>query len=171
MASLDRLVKAFAALARKALEQVAYSGTWPYSVESCNPETQTVSARSLDPRMPDLTDIPFATPGLFLNLPPGTQIRVAFTALGDQGYYVATCASGGIPSTPPGAGSGITNNVHAGYILIVQAPATPFTVLATYFPAGIAGRLAAETAHTAAPGSILLELNGGRIMADAWTVP
>jgi hypothetical protein len=87
--------------------------------------------------------------------------------------YVSGIASGGLTSTPPGAGSGVTNKVDAGYVLIAQTPA--LVIAAAYFPAGIAGGLAAETARLAAVAAgntaILMHLDGGRILPDGWSIP
>lgn len=166
---MDRLIQKFRALVRKEIEDLLCLRTMPYVVVACNAPAQTASLRSLDSSMPDLTDVSLRAPGLALNLPPGTAVSVAVDTVGVP--YVQSYASGGIPSLVPDAGSGIQNNIDAGYILLIQAPVTPFAVLATYFPAGVAGGLAADIAHTAAPGSILLHLNGGRVFPDAWTVP
>jgi hypothetical protein len=73
----------------------------------------------------------------------------------------------------PGAGSGVTNEIDAGYVLIVQTPA--LAIAAQYFPAGILGGQLADTARKAAvtAGNLafLLHMNGGRILPTAWTVP
>src|SRR5690348_3090308 len=167
---MDRLVTNLRKLIRQALPEVAFALMDRYTVVACDVLQQTVSLRSQTPTAtPDLTNVPLRAPGLVLELRPGTQVRVGYDS--DGSPYAVIAASGGLPPLVPSSGSGIKNQIDAGYILIIQAPATPFTVLATYFPAGVAGSLAAETAHAAAPGSILLHLDGARLMPDPWTVP
>ncbi len=170
---MDVLIKWLGQLVRKATACLPYAGHYEYSVVATNKLTQTVSARSLSPAMPDLTDVPFAAPGLALELPPGTQIRIAFASLDPTRPYVASYASGGIAPLVPGTGSGVLNEIDAGYVLISQTPA--FIIAAAYFPAGLAGGIAAESARvaavTAGSTAFLLHLNGGRVLPDAWTVP
>lgn len=167
---MDRLVENFRKLARKALDDLlSYALTDRYTVVSCNVVDQTVDVRSQSITVPDLTGVKMRAPGLVLDVRPGTQVSVGYDSDGTP--YAVIGTSGGLSPIVPNSGSGVKNQIDAGYILIVQAPATPFTVLATYFPAGVAGKLAADTAHAAAPGSILLHLDGARMMPDPWTVP
>lgn len=167
---MDRLIANFRLMVRQALPELAYALMDRYTVVSCNVLAQTVSLRSQSPTTaPDLTEVPLRAPGVVLELVPGTQVRVGYDA--DGAPYAVLANSGGLPPLVPNSGSGIKNQIDAGYILIVQLPTTPFTVAATYFPAGVAGKLAADIAHAAAPGSILLHLDGARLMPDPWTVP
>lgn len=158
---------------RKAVSCLPYAGEYEYSVVACNKLTQTVSARSLSPAMPDLTNVPLMSPGLALELPPGTQIRIGFAGMKPTRPYVSGYASGGIPPLVPGSGSGVLNQLDAGYVLITQTPA--FVIAATYFPAGVAGGVAAEETRAAAVlagnTAFLLAMSGGRVLPDAWTVP
>jgi hypothetical protein len=166
--SLDRLNVWFDRLVNQVTQRLVYAGTFPYVVVSCNALAQTVNVASLTAQQPPLTDVPLRSPGVVLDLLPGTQVRVGYDSLSDGMPYVVVAPSGGL--TIPG-GSGIKNTIDAGYILILQLPGTPFTVTATYFPAGVAGGTAAEAAHLLAPGSILLHLDGGRVQPSGWTVP
>ncbi len=173
MDALNRLTVAFAALVEQAVAKLQNALTTSYSVVSCDPFRQVVQVRSLDPGVSDLVELPLATPGLIMNLPPGTIVRVGYSS-GQP--YVSGYSSGAIQSLPPGAGSGVLNEIDAGYILITQAPAgPPFPVVALYFPPGIAGGQAAELAKTTAIGAglvtFLLHMNQGRIMPTGWTVP
>ncbi len=85
-------------------------------------------------------------------------------------------SSGGIQSLPPGAGSGVLNEIDAGYILITQnLQPIPNVVAAVYFPAGITGGIAAQAAllvaTSAGLAAFLLHMNKGRILPTGWTVP
>jgi len=64
-----------------------YEGVWRYSVVSCDPAAQTITARPLDARMPPLTAVPMAVPGLRLTIAPGSIVMVGF-------------ADGGLPTLP-----------------------------------------------------------------------
>lgn len=171
---MDRLTRAFAALVRQFTAKLESALTTSYSVVSCDPIRQVVQVRSLDPDVSDLTELPLATPGLIMNLPPGTIVRVGYSS-GQP--YVSGYSSGGIQPLVPGAGSGVTNNIDAGYVLITQVISSPFPmpVTAVYFPAGVAGGIAAEAARLIAVGAgmsaFLLHMNGGRVLPTAWTVP
>lgn len=161
---------------RKAVSCLPYAGEYEYSVVSCNKLTQTVSARSLSPAMPDITNAPIMSPGLALELPPGSQIRIGFVGMNPTRPYVSGFASGGIPPIVPGTGSGVQNEIDAGYVLITQVVTPiPSAITAAYFPAGVAGGIAAQAAllvaTTAGLAAFLLHMNGGRILPDAWTVP
>lgn len=170
---MDVLSEWLGQLVANATRSLPYAGHYEYSVVACNKVAQTVSARSLSPAMPDLTDVPIASPGLVLELVPGTQIRIAFAGADPTRPYVASYASGGLAPLVPGSGSGVLNQIDAGYVLISQTPA--FIIAAAYFPAGVAGGIAAEAARALAVSSgstaFLLHLNGGRILPSAWTVP
>lgn len=173
MDPLNRLLVAFNALAEAALAKIQNALTTSYSVVVCDPLRQVVQVRSLDPDVSDLTELPLATPGLIMNLPPGTIVRVGYSS-GQP--YVSGYSSGGIQSIVPGAGSGITNEIDAGYILITQVVTPiPSAIAAVYFPAGVAGGIAAEAARLVATGAglsaFLLHMNKGRILPTGWTVP
>lgn len=167
---MDRLIRAFEALVKLFTSQLNYALTTSYSVVFCDPLRQVVQVRSLDPQVSDLIELPLATPGLIMNLPPGTIVRVGYSS-GQP--YVSGYSSGGVAPIVPGSGSGITNEIDAGYVLIVQTPG--FVIAATYFPAGVAGGVAAEAARALAVSSgstaFLLHMNGGRVLSTAWTVP
>lgn len=171
---MDRLTRAFEALVRRFTARLESALTTDYSVVACDPLRQVVQVRSLDPQVSDLVELPMRTPGLIMNLPPGTTVRVGYSS-GQP--YVLSYSSGGVQPIVPGSGSGVLNDIDAGYILITQVIATPFPmpVVAVYFPAGVAGKLAAETAQqvaiTAGLSAFLLHMNGGRILPTAWTVP
>lgn len=170
---MDRLIRAFEALVRLFTSELARVQTTLYSVVSCNPIAQTVQVRSLDPEVSDLTELPMSTPGLILNLPPGTIVKVGYA--GTQ-PYVCAYSSGGLQPLPPGAGSGVLNEIDAGYVLITQVlQPIPSVVTAVYFPAGVSGGIAAQAAllvaTTAGLGAFLLHMNGGRVLPTAWTVP
>lgn len=174
MDALNRITIAFAALVEQVTAGLRDALTTSYSVVTCDPIRQVVQVRSLDPEVSDLVELPLTTPGLIMNLPPGTIVRVGYSS-GQP--YVSGYSSGGIQPLPPGAGSGIINEIDAGYILITQVIAAPpaMPVAALYFPAGVAGKLAAETARnvavTAGLAAFLLHMSGGRILPTAWTVP
>lgn len=170
---MDRLTRAFKALVEQFTAKLQNALTTQYSVVSCDPFRQVVQVRSLDGSVSDLVELPLSTPGLVMNLPPGTLVRVGYSS-GQP--YVSGYSSGGIQSIPPGAGSGVINNIDAGYILITQVVIPiPSAVVAVYFPAGIAGGIAAEAARLVAVNAglsaFLLHMNGGRIMPTSWTVP
>lgn len=171
---MDRLIAAFEALVKLFTAELNYALTTSYSVVFCDPLRQVVQVRSLDPKVSDLVELPLATPGLIMNLPPGTIVRVGYSS-GQP--YVSSYSSGGIAPLVPESGSGILNEIDAGYILITQVIAAPpaMPVAALYFPAGVAGKVAAETARNAAVtaglAAFLLHMNGGRVLPTAWTVP
>jgi hypothetical protein len=170
---LDRLIGNLKALILQAVPQLQYALLERYTVVSCNPLRQTVDVRSQSTRVPDLTQVPLRAPGLVLDLLPGTQVRVGWDS--DGAAYAVLGASGGLPPLVPSSGSGIKNNIDAGYIVVIQN-ALSFAVLQPlYFPAGVSGGVAAESARAAAvlAGNIafIVHLNGGRVMPDAWTVP
>lgn len=123
---MDRLVIAFRALVRKAVETLPYGGVYPYSVESCDVLAQTVSARSLDSRMPDLTDVPLVTPGLIVKLEYGTQIKIGFVGLDPTAPYVAGYASG--------ASLTVKNMVHVGWLGLSQVNPPVSTLTVVYMP-------------------------------------
>lgn len=173
MDPLNRLLTAFNALAEAALARIQNALTTSYSVVSCDPLRQVVQVRSLDPEVSDLTELPMTTPGLIMNLPPGTIVRVGYSSTQP---YVSGYSSGGIQPIVPGAGSGVMNEIDAGYILITQVVTPiPSAVAAVYFPAGVAGGIAAEAARLVAVGAglsaFLLHMNQGRILPTGWTVP
>ncbi len=167
---MDRLTRAFAALVELFTVKLQNALTTSYSVVFCDPIRQVVQVRSLDQDVSDLTELPLCTPGLIMNLPPGTIVRVGYSS-GQP--YVSGYSSGGIQPIVPSAGSGVLNEIDAGYVLIVQTPA--FAIAAQYFPAGVLGGQLADTARKAAltAGNLpfLLHMNGGRILPTAWTVP
>lgn len=161
---------------RKAVSCLPYAGTYEYSVVACNKLLQTVSARSLSPSMPDLTNVPIMSPGLALELVPGTPIRVRFAGMDPTRPEVVPGSSGGLPPLVPLTGSGVLNELDAGYVLITQVVLPiPSAVAAVYFPAGLAGSIAAQAALLAATSAglaaFLLHMNGGRVLPDAWTIP
>ncbi len=147
-----------------------YAQQWPYAVVATNRADQTVSLRSQDPQAPDLKNVPLSASGLALDIPPGTPVKVSY--VGGQ-PFVSGVAPGGIRPIVPGSGSGVLNEIDAGYVLVIQN--VSLVVAANYFPAGVAGGIAAESARAAAVlagnTAILLHLNGGRVLPDAWTVP
>lgn len=174
MSALDRLTRYFDACVRKAVADVLATRPAPYVVVACNKLQQTVSLRSLTAAMPNLTDVPMRAPGLVLELAPNTPVTVAVDGNGNP--YVDSYASGGLPPIVPGTGSGVQNEIDAGYILITQILVPqPAVVTALYFPAGTTGKLAAETAKTVAISAglaaFLLHMSGGRVLPDGWTVP
>ncbi len=173
MDSLSRLAKYFDALVRKAVEDLLCMRTMPYVVTSCNAIAQTVSLRSLDASMPDLTDVSLRSPGLVMNLPPGTAVSVAVDVGGVP--YVQSYASGGVPPLVPSSGSGVQNNIDAGYVVVIQNAITFLMLQPLYFPAGVAGQTAAATALATAIGAgnvaFLLHMPGGRVLPNGWTVP
>jgi hypothetical protein len=170
---VDRLSEWINQAVRKAVAWLPYAGHYDYSVVACNKLTQTISARSLSPAMPDLVEVGFASPGLALELPPGSQVRIGFSNMDPTKPYVASYAAGGIPPVIPMTGSGVLNEIDAGYVLITQTPA--FVIAAVYFPAGVAGAIAANAAALVATNAgftvFLLHMSGGRVLPDAWTVP
>lgn len=174
MDALNRLTRAFAALVAQFTAKLENALTTSYSVVSCDPIRQVVQVRSLDRDVSDLVELPLTAPGLVLNLPPGTIVKVGYSS-GQP--YVSGYSSGGIQPIVPGSGSGLINEIDAGYVLIAQALAAgpPFAVTAAYFPAGVAGGVAAEAARLAAVGAgltaFLLHMNGGRVLPTGWTVP
>jgi hypothetical protein len=167
---MDRLIAAFEALVRFVVADLFYCRVSIYSVVTCNAQTQTVALRSLDSNVPDLTNVPFSSPGLILNPLPGTLVKVGYA--GTQ-PYVAGLANGALRPLVPGSGSGVQNEIDAGYVLIIQTPI--LAIAAQYFPAGVAGGLAAESARAAAVvagnTAFLLHMGAGRILPTAWTVP
>ncbi len=171
---MDRLIENLRALVRNAVPELWLALLDRYTVVSCNVASQTVDLRSQSTRVPDLIQVPLRAPGLVLDLLPGTQVRVGYDS--DGAAYAVLGASGGIQPLVPGSGSGLKNNIDAGYVLITQVLVPqPAVVTAVYFPAGVAGAQAAEAARLVATSAglaaFLLHLNGGRIMPDAWTVP
>jgi hypothetical protein len=167
---MDRLITALTELVRGLVADLFYAKTTSYSVVACNKITQTVSLRSLDKSVSDLTNVPIGGNGWLYDLPPGTQVKVSYA--GSQ-PYVSGLSSGGIPPIIPVTGSGLLNEIDAGYVLIVQTPALALS--AVYFPAGLTGGVAAETARLAAVAAgnvaFLLHMTGGRVLPDAWTIP
>lgn len=113
---------------RKAVSCLPYAGRYQYSVVSCNTSAQTISARSLSPAMPDLTDIPMATPGLFLDVPTGTLVTIGFRSMSPTRPYVESYGSGG--------SSTVLNVVACGWIGLAQAVPPASTLTVTYVPAG-----------------------------------
>lgn len=170
---MDRLIANLRALVLQAVPALQYALLERYTVVSCNPLRQTVDVRSQSTRVPDLTQVPLRAPGLVLDLLPGTQVRVGWDA--DGAAYAVLGASGGLPALVPSSGSGIRNNIDAGYVVVIQNAITFVLLQPLYFPAGVAGSVAAETARAAAvlAGNVafVIHLNGGRVMPDAWTVP
>ncbi len=169
---MDRLTRAFEALVKQFTAKLENALTTSYSVVSCDPIRQVVQVRSLDPDVSDLTELPLATPGLIMNLPPGTIVRVGYSS-GQP--YVSGYSSGGIDPLVPGAGSGVTNQIDAGYVVVIQNALSFLMLQPLYFPAGVAGQIAAQAALAAALGTgnvaFLVHLNAGRILATGWTVP
>ncbi len=173
MDPLNRLTIAFAALVEQAVAKLQNALTTSYSVVTCDPFRQVVQVRSLDSDVSDLIELPLTTPGLIMNLPPGTIVRVGYSS-GQP--YVSGYSSGGVQPIVPGSGSGVLNEIDAGYILITQAPAgPPFPIVAAYFPPGVAGGQLAEAAKSVAIGAglvtFLLHMNQGRILPTGWTIP
>ncbi len=169
---MDRLTQAFRALVELFTARLQNALTTSYSVVACDPFRQVVQVRSLDPQVSDLTELPLATPGLIMNLPPGTIVRVGYSS-GQP--YVSGYSSGGIDPIVPGSGSGVLNEIDAGYIVVAQN-ALSFAVLQPlYFPAGVAGEIAAQAAVAAfllaGNTAFLVHLNAGRVLPTAWTVP
>lgn len=181
---MDRLTKYLNKLIDKATSYLKYSGHYPYTVVSCNPQLQTLEARSQLKGWPDLTGVPLGAPGLALNPPPGSEVRIGFTGMDSTKPYVASYSSGGLAPVIPNSGSGVLNEIDAGYLLIVFVPGVapapgnplPSAMTAFYFPAGVAGSTQAQAAYLIAnvpPASqaTLLHLNQGRVLPNAWTVP
>ena len=170
---MDRLIEYFNRLVRAAVQPLAFAGLYPYSVVSCNKLMQTVSARALSAEMPDLTDVPIRGNGFAVEWPPGAQIRIGFDGMDPTAPYAIVGASGGLAPVIPNSGSGLLNELDCGYLVIGPWPGgmAPLPVPTLYFPAGVAGEIAATLANAAAPGSILVHLSGGRITPDPWTVP
>lgn len=181
---MDRLTTYLTQLVRRAVSHLTYAGHYPYTVVSCNPVLQTLEARSLDKRMPDLTGVPLVAPGLVLNPPPGTEIRIGFTGMDPTKPYVAGYGSGGMSPVVPDSGSGVLNEIDAGYVLIVFVPGVapapgnplPSTMVAQYFPAGVAGKTQAQIAYIASnippvSQATLLHMTNGRVLPNAWTIP
>lgn len=177
-------MKYFTQLVKKAVSSLPYAGNYPYTVVSCNPLQQTLEARSLQRNMPDLTGVPLSAPGLAMNPPPGTEIRIGFSGMDPTKPYVASYGSGGMSPVVPDSGSGVLNEIDAGYVLIVFVPGVapapgnplPSVMTAQYFPAGVAGKAAAQTAYLATnlppvSQATLLHMTNGRVLPNAWTVP
>lgn len=174
MGDVDRLYKSFKALARKAVPELFLCLLDRYTVVSCNVVNQTVDLLSQSPALvPNLTRVQLRAPGVILDLLPGTQVRVGYDSDGTP--YAVLAASGGIPPLVPSSGSGIKNNIDAGYVVVIQNSITFLMLQPLYFPAGIAGGIAAESARAAAvlAGNVafVIHLTGGRVLPDAWTVP
>lgn len=125
--SINRLSRYFRALVDKATELLPYAASYPYSVVSCDVGKQTVSARSLDSTMPDLTDIPMGSDGLFLKLSPGAQIMVGFRGLGATSYYVSGYSGGGDAVS-------VENVVFLGWLGLAQAPPPGGVLTVTVVP-------------------------------------
>ncbi len=171
---MDRLIKAFEALVKTLTGDLFYAQQNLYSVVASNRITQTASLRSLDPaRVPDLTEVAFSSPGLILELRPGTLVKVGYVS---GTPYIAGYPGGALAPLVPGTGSGVLNKIDAGYVLITQVVnPVPAVVTAVYFPAGIAGGIAAQAAllvaTTAGLAAFLLHLDGGRVTTEPWSVP
>lgn len=78
---MDRLKQWFSACVAKAVESLPYAGRYRYSVVSCNFAAQTLELLPLDPKQPALSDVPMRTPGLRLDIAPGTQVLVGYAAM------------------------------------------------------------------------------------------
>jgi hypothetical protein len=169
---VDRLIENLRALVLQAIPALQYALLERYTVVSCNPLRQTVDVRSQSTRVPDLTQVPLRAPGLALDLLPGTQVRVGWDA--DGAAYAVVAASGGLSALVPASGSGVKNNIDAGYVVVIQNVSLAL-LQPLYFPAGVAGAAAAEAARAAAVlagnTAFVVHLSGGRVMPDAWTVP
>lgn len=166
---MDRLIRALTDLVRGLVADLFYAKTTTYSVVSCDRVNQTVQLRSLDGSVSDLTQVPIVNAGLMVDLLPGTVVRVSYA--GNQ-PYVSGLAPGALQPVVPGSGSGIISEIDCGYLLVGPAGGpSPGPVPTVYFPAGVAGETAAQLAHAALPGSVLVHLNGGRVLPTAWTVP
>ncbi len=126
MDTVGRFAKYFAQLVRKATAGLPYAGHYPYSVVSCNKVTQTLTARSLVASMPDQVEVSMVTPGLILDVPAGTEVKIGFAALDPTRPYVASYGSGGTSS--------VENAVDLGWIGLSQLTTAPFTVSACYVP-------------------------------------
>lgn len=160
---MDRLIEFFNQLVRKACAGLPYAGQYDYSVTSCDVTAQTLSARSLDANLPDLTDVPMVSPGLILDVPPGTTVKVGFAGLNPSAPYIASYGSGG--------SSRVKNSVHMGWLVAAQATGPAFAVTLTYVPWGplppVGPTLVPPNTPTllsAAPVAFVLE--GGQVLGS-----
>ena len=78
---MDRLKQWFTACVAKAVESLPYAGRYRYSVVSCDFAAQTLDLSPLDPKQPALSRVPMRTPGLRLDIAPGTQVLVGYAAM------------------------------------------------------------------------------------------
>lgn len=123
---MDRLSQYLRAIVRKAVSKLPYAGNYPYSVVSCNPLLQTVDARSLTTKMPDLTGVPMRSPGLFMMLPSGTQIQIGFRGMDPTAPYVNSYDVAGA--------SKVQNEVFIGWLGLSQVNPPVSTLTVVFVP-------------------------------------
>lgn len=78
---MDRLRDWFAACVRAAVASLPYAGRYRYSVDSCNFAAQTLDLSPLDPSQPALDGVPMRTPGLRIDVAPGTEVLVGYAGM------------------------------------------------------------------------------------------
>lgn len=89
MTMLDRLQKAFAATVAAAVRSLPYAGEYRYSVRSCSWENQTLDVDPLDSGQPAHLAVPMHTPGIRLDIAPGTEILLGYKSMSPERPYVA----------------------------------------------------------------------------------
>lgn len=78
---MDRLQAWFAACVREAVKSLPYAGEYRYSVSACDFAAQTLDVKPLDPGQPNHLKVPMRTPGMRLDVAPGSEVLIGYAAM------------------------------------------------------------------------------------------
>lgn len=78
---IDRLQAWFAACVREAVKSLPYAGEYRYSVVACDFNAQTLDVKPLDPGQPNHLKVPMRTPGMRLDVAPGSEVLIGYAGM------------------------------------------------------------------------------------------
>lgn len=78
---MERLKEWFSACVREAVKALPYAGEYRYSVVSCDFAAQTVDVKPLDVGQPNHLRVPMRTPGMRLDVAPGSEVLIGYAGL------------------------------------------------------------------------------------------
>lgn len=78
---IDRLQAWFAACVREAVKSMPYAGEYRYSVSACDFAAQTLDVKPLDAGQPNHLKVPMRTPGMRLDVAPGSEVLIGYAGM------------------------------------------------------------------------------------------